>query len=164
MSEAETPQATISLADLLPVGMLAHSGTVGQAMSSIANSKVGQPGWEAFHYERISESEFEITGGLVIMAGGTKKWPGPHDSLVISEAEILLQMQSTNVASEVVAPVITAAIITPNANPRNVDYLNVVFALPQDEASRQRVLQAFHLQANFFGATVQACSLPEKKT
>ncbi len=98
MSEAETPPASIHLADLLPVGMLAHTGTVGQAMSLVANRKVGQPGWEAFHYERISESEFEITGGLVVMAGGTKKWPGPHDSVVISEADILQQLQSTNVA------------------------------------------------------------------
>ena len=38
-------------------------------------------------------------------------------------------------------------------------YLKVVFALPEDEAGRQRLLQAFRLQASFFGATVQACSL-----
>lgn len=149
-----------NLADMLPVGMLANGGIAAEAMAAVANRQHDTPGWEAFHYERVSETQFDITGGVAVMAGGMKKWPGPHETVSVTEAEILEEMrrhQTSNVLpilSEKPAPHIphlTGASKTP--------FLNVVFALPEDEAGRQRILKAFHLQADFFGARVQACSL-----
>lgn len=163
----QATQTSVKLAEMLPVGMLAHSGITGLAMAAVANRKYGQADWEAFHYERISASEFEITGGMLVLAGGVKKWPGPHDSVIITEAEILQELQQeamhiTEPKTQVAEPIVGA----PSAGAgeaATAAYLNLQLALPDDEAGRQRILQAFHLQANFFGAKVLACSLSDKK-
>lgn len=171
MTDKQTKQASINLAEMLPVGMLAHAGITGLAMAAVANRKYGQTGWEAFHYERISESEFEITGGMLAIVGGAKKWPGPHDSVLITEFEILQEMQletqqkaqqKTPPNSEPIEPISTMPLANAGVTGTGV-YLNLQLALPDDEAGRQRILQAFHLQANFFGAKVLACSLSDRK-
>ena len=158
MNDIIDPINNATLAEMLPVGMLANGGVIALAMSTVANRKRGMPDWEAFHYERISNTEFEITGGAVAMIGGVKKWPGPHDTLTVSESEILEELNQPAVSeSQAAAP----TRITGNAkvDPATTQYLQVVFALPEDDIGRQRILKAFHLQADFFGAKVQACSL-----
>jgi hypothetical protein len=184
MSISTTLTVPDDLSDMLPVGMLANGGLAADAMAAIANRRHGVAGWEAFHYERISDGVFEITGGIaLISAGSGKKWPGPHDLVSVSEAEILQEMRSMLAATSL--PVLestSAATSVPSssaainvANPTNPasesaranavatgTYLNVVFALPEDEAGRQRILKAFHLQADFFGARVQSCSLQDQ--
>ncbi len=154
-----------TLSEMLPVGMLASGGVIAFAMSAVANRKRGLPGWEAFHYERISDAEFEITGGVVALVGGVKKWPGPHDTLTISESEILEELNQHVVAD---AQTVTQTSAMPDiaagkakVNPGATQYLQVVFAMPEDEIGRQRILKAFHLHADFFGAKVQTCSLLE---
>jgi hypothetical protein len=164
MTEADSSPIPASLADMLPVGMLANGGIAAAAMSALANRQHDSSGWEAFHYERISATEFEITGGIAVMAGGVKKWPGPHATVIVSEADILAEMHRMQASRDLPAISDTAA---PKAKPMpNVSsagaqavYLNVTLALPDDEAGRQRILKAFHLHADFFGARVQACSL-----
>jgi hypothetical protein len=147
-----------SLAEMLPVGMLANGGLAADAMTAIANRRHAVAGWEAFHYERISESEFEITGGMLVMSGNSKKWPGPHECVRVTEAEILQEMR-------LMAGPVAITAVPPRAAPAPFPvqitggYLQVQLALPEDEAGRQRILKAFHLQADFFGARVLACSL-----
>jgi hypothetical protein len=151
-----------SLAEMLPVGMLANGGLAADAMAAIAHRRHAVAGWEAFHYERISESEFEITGGMLVMAGNSKKWPGPHDCVIVTETEILQEMRTMAVpiASSLTPP--PAATLTAPAVQSSGQYLQVQLALPEDEAGRQRILKAFHLQADFFGAKVLACSLHDR--
>lgn len=164
MTEADSALIPANLADMLPVGMLANGGIAAAAMSALANRQHDSQGWEAFHYERLSETEFEITGGVAVMAGGVKKWPGPHATVILTEADILAEMHRMQASRDLPAINDTAA---PQANPlanlpsagAQAVYLNVTFALPDDEAGRQRILKAFHLHADFFGARVQACSL-----
>jgi hypothetical protein len=152
-----------TLSEMLPVGMLASGGVIAQAMSTIANRQRGVQDWEAFHYERISETEFELTGGIVVVVGGIKKWPGPHDTVIIHTSEILSELNplsstqspiSTNLVAAEHA--ISDALIMGNTKAQQVQ---VVFSLPDDEIGRQRILKAFHLNADFFGAKVLACSL-----
>ena len=161
MTDINNSITNATLAEMLPVGMLANGGVIALAMSAVANRKRNMPGWEAFHYERISDAEFEITGGATLIVGGIKKWPGPHDSLTITEAEILDEL---NPASSVEPQSIPSTSASLNASSsksaaNSSQYLQVVFALPEDELGRQRVLKAFHLHADFFGAMVQTCSL-----
>ena len=157
MTDINNPITKSTLAEMLAVGMLANGGIIALAMSAVANRKCNMPGWEAFHYERISDTEFEITGGATLIVGGIKKWPGPHDSLIITEAEILDEL---NPASSLEPQVIPSTIASPSTidAPAN-QFLQVVFTMPDDEPGRQRILKAFHLHADFFGAKVQACSL-----
>jgi hypothetical protein len=162
MTDINYPITHATLAEMLPVGMLASGGVIAQAMSELANRKCGMPGWEAFHYERISDTEFEITGGVVTIVGGVKKWPGPHDSLTINEAEILEELNQRVLDEAQAAPNSapqTIAAGTAKVNAGTAQYLQVVFALPEDEIGRQRILKAFHLHADFFGAKVQTCAL-----
>lgn len=165
MSDTNNSITQTTLAEMLPVGMLANGGVLALAMSAVANRKRGMPDWEAFHYERISDTEFEITGGAVAMVGGVKKWPGPHDTLTITETEILDELnQLTVVESQsslhsFALPSMAAG--TAKLDTGKAQYLQVVFALPEDEIGRQRILKAFHLQADFFGAKVRTCALIE---
>jgi hypothetical protein len=160
MTDTNIPAIPTSLADMLPVGMLANGGLAAEAMSTLANRKQGTPDWEAFHYERISESQFEITGGVAVMTGGIKKWPGAHTTITLSEADIIEEMQKNQAAVTRLNPIDAASRKMPTVvNAPAARYLHVVFALPEDEAGKQRLLKAFHLQADFFGARVQACSL-----
>jgi len=156
-----------SLAEILPVGMINGGGTAAAAMAVVAQRKRGVPGWEAFHYERLSATEFEITGGIAVNIGGVKKFQGAHDPVNITEAEVLEEMRASQ--SNVIPSVMTlleqdllANDIGSSRAAHSPKFLKVVFALPEDEAGRQRLLQAFQLNANFFGAKVQACSLHDK--
>ncbi|MFZ6767988.1 hypothetical protein ACO0LM_12995 [Undibacterium sp. Di26W] len=152
-----------SLADMLPVGMIAGGGLAAAAMAVVAQRKQQQSGWEAFHYERMSSVEFEITGGIAVSSGGTKKFQGAHDSVIISEAEILAEMRRqqgevgpvASVTSTSSSSSVPLAVTATSGAP----LLKVVFSLPADEAGQQRILRAFQLQADFFGAKVQSCSL-----
>jgi hypothetical protein len=152
-----------TLSEMLPVGMLASGGVIAQAMSTIANRQRGVQDWEAFHYERISETEFELTGGIVVVVGGIKKWPGPHDTVIIHTSEILSEL---NPLSSTQSPISTNLVAAEHAIPdalimgnTKAQQVQVVFSLPDDEIGRQRILKAFHLNADFFGAKVLACSL-----
>ena len=158
MTDLNNPITKSTLAEMLPVGMLANGGIIALAMSAVANRKSNMPSWEAFHYERISDTAFEITGGTTIVVGGIKKWPGPHDSLIINESEILDELNQTSSVEAQTNPFPSLA-CSPSNTAAAGQYLQVVFALPDDEAGRQRILKAFHLHADFFGAKVQTCSL-----
>lgn len=175
-----------SLAGMLPVGMISAGGTAAAAMAQVAQRKRGVPGWEAFHYERLASGEYEVTGGLAVNIGGVKKFQGVHDVIFVSEEEILAEMRAAlepvmarpapppgllqTVATQTVSPLaatlleqnLLAADIGSQRGAYHAPYLKVVLSLPEDEAGRQRVLQAFHLQANLFGARVQACALQDK--
>ena len=162
-----TPDIPETLAEMLPVGMISAGGLAGAAMAQLAQRKRGIPGWEAFHYERISATEFEVTGGIAVNIGGVKKFQGAHDTVFVSEAEILQEMRAAQKTSQtsvmtLLEQDLLAADIGKSQSSTHPKFLKVVFTLPDDEAGRQRLLQAFQLQANFFGARVQACSLHEK--
>ena len=169
MTDINDSITNATLAEMLPVGMLANGGIITLAMSAVANRKRNMPGWEAFHYERVSDAEFEITGGATLLVGGIKKWPGPHDTLIITESEILDELNPTmsvqaralsSSSSSASASALTSRIASSaNTAASSSQYLQVVFVLPDDAAGRQRILKAFHLQADFFGAKVQTCSL-----
>ena len=161
-----------SLADMLPVGMIAAGGTAALAMAAVASRKQAQAGWEAFHYERMSASEFEITGGIAIGSGSSKKFQGAHTAVSITEAEILAEMrqQLTTTASETSRPAVT---VTPTANTpaaitdlatglNKATLLKVIFSLPEDEAGQLRILRAFQLQADFSvpGYRLAPCTMP----
>ncbi|MFZ6741954.1 hypothetical protein ACO0LC_01835 [Undibacterium sp. JH2W] len=168
-----------SLAEMLPVGMIAGGGMAAVAMATVANRHflAAQPvelqdsDWRAFHYERISTTEFEITGGIADASSGGRKFHGNHDTVIISEAEILAEMclllphpvSVTPAASTASAPSASHAgvlpVATSTAATTHANVLKVIFTLPEDEQGRQRILRAFQLQADFFGAKVQACSL-----
>ena len=164
---SEHPPIPDSLAEMLPVGMINGGGTAAAAMAEVAQRKRGVPGWEAFHYERVSATEFEITGGIAVNIGGVKKFQGLHEAVFISEADVLAQMRSSEsppgpTVMSLLEQDLLAHDIGSSRTAPAVKFLKVVFALPDDEAGRQRILQAFQLQKNFFGATVQACSLHDK--
>ena len=167
MTDINDSITNATLAEMLPVGMLANGGIIAFAMSAVANRKRNMPGWEAFHYERVSDAEFEITGGATLLVGGIKKWPGPHDTLIITESEILDELNPTmsvQARALLLFPASASALTSRIASSANTassssQHLQVVFVLPDDEAGRQRILKAFHLQADFFGAKVQTCSL-----
>lgn len=160
-----------NLAEMLPIGMIAGGGIAAVAMAAVANRKylAAQPvelqnsDWQAFHYERISATEFEITGGVADVSPGARKFHGAHDTVIITEAEVLAEMrkllpQAATVTSTTASTTLAQGINTQQAtNTANV--LKVIFTLPDDEPGRQRILRAFQLQADFFGAKVQACSL-----
>lgn len=167
MSDTSKDMVPDNLAGMLPVGMINGGGTAAAAMAQVAQRKRGVPGWEAFHYERISPTEFEVTGGVAVNIGGVKKFQNTDDALTVTEAEVLAAMHV--VAQELMPPAtqalleqdLLAADIGKTVSGTEQQFLKVVFALPADAAGRQRILQAFQLQANFFGAKVQACSLHE---
>ena len=166
MSDTSKDTVPDNLAEMLPVGMINGGGTAAAAMAQVAQRKRGVPGWEAFHYERISPTEFEVTGGVAVNIGGVKKFQTTDDALTVTEAEVLAAMRA---AQEAVPPApqalleqdLLAADIGKTVRTGEQQFLRVVFALPADAAGRQRILQAFQLQADFFGAKVQACSLHE---
>ena len=183
MTQLQEETLPVSLADMLPVGMIASGGAAATAMALVAQRKRAQAGWEAFHYERVSSTEFDITGGVAVHAANAtqgKKWQEPHDAIRVTEAEILQELQQMQQCeahasasqqplpqfqSQQGTPVVmptsaeVSANIIPSASARTQQYLQVVLALPDDEVGRQRILQAFQLQADFFGAKVKACSI-----
>ena len=160
----------IDFSEMLPVGMVAHGGQVAQIMAEIAQRQRGVPGWEAFHYEKISDSAVELTGGIVSLSSGSKRWLEPHDCITIPFAAVIAEMKAQGLlpASTPVAQSGTGLEMVNSIAPMSQDLplspsdafkLNVTFALPADPLERQRILQAFHLQANILGAQVIACRL-----
>lgn len=148
---------------LSDVGMLGNGAPQSQLLERVAMRKHGVDGWEPFHYEKISETEYEVSGGVPALVGGVKKWPGPHSTVVVAMAE--LERAGAPVA--LVQPQ-TAALLTPGLPVQNADggaapnFLTVVLQLPPDEAGRKRICNAFSLDADFFGATVTATSLADE--
>jgi hypothetical protein len=163
----------IDFSQMLPVGMVTHGGQVAQILGAIAKRKRGLSDWEAFHYERLSESSFELTGGIVSngdVPGAGKRWLEPHECITVSMAELLAELQLAGLLT----PDMTAQATQPPvpavsnsgadagalaAARSDQGLLHVTLALPKDEAGRQRILRSFHLQADFFGAQVVACRL-----
>lgn len=89
MSDTSKDTVPDNLAGMLPVGMINGGGTAAAAMAQVAQRKRGVPGWEAFHYERISPTEFEVTGGVAVNIGGVKKFQNTDDALTVTEAALL---------------------------------------------------------------------------
>ncbi|MCU6434523.1 hypothetical protein LPB67_12145 [Undibacterium sp. Jales W-56] len=156
-------------ASFLPVGMIANGGTYAQAIESAAIKKYNLPGWAPFHYAKVSDTEYECTGGFAIGSGGQKKWPEPHTSIIVNESEIAVELAylladddaspaaapqaTSSQASQ--APMAAASTPRPGGTPK---YLTVVFQLPDDAAGQQRIKEAFRIDASFFGAQVTSVS------
>ncbi|MEO6917873.1 MAG: hypothetical protein ABI171_02330 [Collimonas sp.] len=152
---------------LSEVGMLGNGAPQSQVLELVAKRKHGVEGWEPFHYEKVSESDYEVSGGVPALIGGVKKWPGPHSSVVVSVAEL----EQAAVAAETAhAPAKTAArsmqvgaMLAQTADAGvSPDYLTVVLQLPSDEQGRKRLCNALSLGTNFFGAQVTATSLADE--
>lgn len=149
------------LTEMLPVGMVANGGIVAQIMAELAQKQRNLPGWEAFHYEKISDVAVELTGGIVSHQQGSKRWLEPHDCISIALADIVLEMQKRGLCPtapemETTASVLEVANNKANANP-STQQLHVTLTLPDDAEARLRALQAFHLDAQIHGARVIAC-------
>nr|WP_315477491.1 hypothetical protein [uncultured Undibacterium sp.] len=167
----------IDFSEMLPVGMVAHGGQVAQIMAEIAQRQRGLQGWEAFHYEKISDAAVELTGGIVSSNSGNKRWLEPHDCITIPFSAVIAEMQAQGLLSTA-TPVVDLAVdsdrnadkttqknrayeLNQPISVSNQDFtqLNVTFVLPADLLERQRILQAFHLQATIMGAQIIACRL-----
>lgn len=150
----------IDFSDMLPVGMVAHGGQVAQIMAEIAKRQRGLADWEAFHYEKISEEAVELTGGIVAISNGAKRWLEPHDCITIPFAAVIAEMQKQGLLETPVQTKRVANVAQPKPNEvQDFAYLHLKLALPSDAASRQKILQALHLQADLMGASVVACHL-----
>lgn len=154
------------LTEMLPVGMVAHGGQVAQIMAELAQRQRNLPGWEAFHYEKISDTAVELTGGIVSLNHGNKRWLEPHDCITIPLAAVILEMQKRGLldlsaampASDEEADATGKPnISTPSKGNTASQTVHVSLALPDDPTARLRVLQALHLDAEFLGARVLAC-------
>ncbi len=153
------------LTEMLPVGMVANGGLVAQIMADLAQKQRNLPGWEAFHYEKISETAVELTGGLVSQTNGGKRWLEPHDCITILLADVIVEMQrqgliaakmelDNNQNQEKTAPLVSGK--------TGQEKLHVCFALPENRADRLRFLQTLHAGADVLGAQVLACRLDDK--
>lgn len=165
MEEAMNEATAGSDGGLRDVGMLGNGAPQSQLLEQVAIRKHGIDGWEPFHYEKISENEYEVSGGMPVLVGGVKKWPGPHSTVVVMLAELELAAAPAEIAA--VQPQ-TAALLMPALPGQDTDggaapnFLTVVLQLPSDEAGRKRICNALSLDANFFGATVTATSLADE--
>jgi len=150
---------------LSDVGMLGNGVPASQVLETVAMRKHGDPAWEPFHYEKISETEYEVSGGTPAVIGGVKKWPGPHSTVLVSVDEIA-EEQHASVPVEIV-PTPSQAVPATISKQSAVDglgtnYLTVVLQLPADESGRKRICNALSLDADFFGAKVTATSLADE--
>lgn len=155
------------LTEMLPVGMIANGGIVAQIMADLAQQQRNLPGWEAFHYEKISDVAVELTGGIVSQNQGHKRWLEPHDCISIALADIVLEMQKRGLcpaAPEMETPTNELG-EAKNKSETNTSakQLHVTLALPEDAEARLRVLQAFHLDAQINGARVIACHFENER-
>ncbi|MDY7577289.1 hypothetical protein RGU70_02960 [Herbaspirillum sp. RTI4] len=154
------PSTTGDDADFLPVGMLTNGHAAVQMMQTIAINKQGVAGWEPFHYEKISATEYELTGGLLTVTGNSRKWLEPHTTVIVSEEEIATALRATMPPVVATAPVPDLAAAAPVIAPAvSTQYMTVTLTLPADEAGRQRLRDALRVGSDFFGATVIANSL-----
>lgn len=157
----------IDFSEMLPVGMVAHGGQVAQIMAEIAKRQRGLADWEAFHYEKISDSAVELTGGIVSISNGAKRWLEPHDCITIPLAAVVTEMRKQGLLED--APLSDLAGIkgkTSNDNQvktytggTHYSHLHLKLALPEDPVTRQQLLKALHLQADLMGATIIGCHL-----
>lgn len=158
----------IDFSEMLPVGMVAHGGQVAHIMAEIAKRQRGLADWEAFHYEKISDSAVELTGGIVSINNGAKRWLEPHDCITIPLAAVVAEMQKQGLLSSPLPPESSMPQAAQGGyqsdsqlvnTPHNYPFLHLKLALPSDPLSRQHILQTLHLQAELMGATVVACHL-----
>ncbi|WP_211462671.1 hypothetical protein [Collimonas silvisoli] len=161
---------TTADAGLSTVGMLGNGAPASQVLEAVAMRKHGDPAWAPFHYEKISETEYEVSGGVPAVIGVVKKWPGPHSSVLVSMDEISQEQQARSPLE--VVPALPQQELAqaaqrqplpdsgPNATAPN--YLTVVLQLPADEQGRKRICNALSLDADFFGAKVTATSLADE--
>lgn len=165
---------TTKPAELLPVGMMGNvdaGSPAAQALESIAIRKHGVVGWEPFHYEKVVAGEYEVTGGVaLVLTGGVRRWPEPHTSVSVTEAEILAEVAARAAAKEVPLAIVQAPpVASPqpaatvsvqgSSTPAPSRYLTVVLQLPDDKEGRLRLIDAFSPDNAFFGATVAATSM-----
>ncbi|HTD02502.1 hypothetical protein [Undibacterium sp.] len=161
---------TSNPAEMLPVGMLGNvdaGSPAAQALEAIAIRKHGTPGWGPFHYEKMSATEYEVTGGVaLVLTGGLRKWPEPHTSVSVSVEEIIAELtllpavaEAAPAAEPSAAPTAPPASVQGISNPAASRYLTVVLQLPEDKEGRLRLIDAFSPDQHFFGARVAATSM-----
>ncbi|MDY7548216.1 hypothetical protein RGU75_18550 [Glaciimonas sp. CA11.2] len=166
----------VSAEDILPVGMLANGRGPAKAMESVAKRKMNVPGWEPFHYEQISATEFEVTGGLPEVVGGAKRWPEPHTTVIVLEGELTKELQlSTSVEASfddkktaiTIHPKVTLSSNVAASSPHTQHtksqsrYMTVILRMPDDAAGHQRIVEMLALNKNFFGADVVATAFQD---
>ncbi|WP_211454012.1 hypothetical protein [Collimonas antrihumi] len=145
--------------------MLGNGAPASQVLETVAMRKHGDPAWEPFHYEKISESEYEVSGGTPAVIGGVKKWPGPHSTVLVSVDDIA-EEQHASIPVEI-APAPPQTVQATIARQNTVEglatnYLTVVLQLPADGQGRKRICNALSLDEDFFGAKVTATSLADE--
>ncbi|KAF3999512.1 hypothetical protein [Glaciimonas immobilis] len=164
MSEKLAPATS---EDFLPVGMLASGRGPAKAMESVAKRNINVEGWEPFHYEQISATEYEVTGGIPAMIGGAKKWPEPHTTVIVLEQELTQELQANAVTdmpsvgeiAPVISDAVQTAVLVPtfsasaNSHTRP-QFMTVILRMPDDEAGHRRLAEMLALNKNFFGADV----------
>lgn len=149
-----------ALSDMLAVGMVANGGEVAQIMAEIAQRRRQLPGWEAFHYEKISDDAVELTGGMVSIAHGQKRWLEPHDCVTIPLSAVVEEMQRRGLlATSTLDDTAEASTWVAPSGFGAANFLHVKFELPSDPDARLRILQTLHLDAKLLGAKVVACHL-----
>lgn len=152
--------------ELSAVGMLGNGAPLTLALETVAIRKHGVDGWEPFHYEKISETEYEVSGGISVLIGGVKKWPGDHTTVIVSVDELATEAPQT--PPRIDSPSAAVKLVSDNVlwsgddGHAGPDYLTVVLQLPTDEQGRRRIYEALRLDANFFGAVVTATSLADE--
>jgi hypothetical protein len=151
---------TTADAGLSAVGMLGNGAPAGQVLEAVAMRKHGDPAWEPFHYEKISDTEYEVSGGTPAVIGGVKKWPGPHSTVLVSVDEIAEEQLASFPVEMAPAPVTISQ--QSAAEGLATNYLTVVLQLPADAQGRKRICNVLSLDADFFGAKVTATSLADE--
>ena len=165
MDDALNAATAVSDGGLSDVGMLGNGAPQSQLLEQVAMRKHGVDGWEPFHYEKISETEYEVSGGVPALVGGVKKWPGPHSAVVVTMAELAQASappEAAHAQPRIAAPLTPGLPGQGAAGGAAPNFLTVVLQLPPDEAGRKRICHALSLDANFFGATVTATSLADE--
>lgn len=166
--------------DMLPIGMLGNGRGTAKAMETVAIRKNNVEGWQPFHYEKISATEFEVSGGIPALIGGAKRWPEPHTTVIVSEVELAQELEMASEASAAgngdsiaataspvlalsaapSAPVLADAKQTKLAS-QTQKYMTVILRMPDDVAGHQRIADMLALENNFFGAVVMATAFQE---
>ncbi|SDX72614.1 hypothetical protein SAMN04515617_10696 [Collimonas sp. OK242] len=156
---------TTADAGLSAVGMLGNGAPAGQVLEAVAMRKHGDPAWEPFHYEKISDTEYEVSGGTPAVIGGVKKWPGPHSTVLVSVDEIAEEQLARFPVEIAPAPSQSVPVMVSQQNAVEglaTNYLTVVLQLPADAQGRKRICNALSLDTDFFGAKVTATSLADE--
>ncbi|MGS0743569.1 hypothetical protein ACVBEF_17350, partial [Glaciimonas sp. GG7] len=160
--------------DILPVGMLVNEYGAAKAMANVATRKKNIVGWEPFHYEKISATEYEVTGGIPAIIGGAKKWPEPHTTVMVSEEELAqnLAVDLWDIASDSNEHIVAVTVHNEAQSTSLVSdrmgqssampkYLTVILRMPADAAGHQRIAEMLALDKDFFGATVMATAFQD---